>query len=95
MFFKNSIRTPAPTPSGKRRLPIQEEEDDLTKDMEDPPTEPAIQEVMLPRIIPNIKSNRDSELLPVKGGVMMDIEEEAEVGLLDLSCAFLINFIIL
>lgn len=78
MFY--SVRTPGPTPAGKRRLPIQEEEDDLTKDMEDPAPEPNIQEVALPRIIPNIKSNRDSELLPIKGGVMMDIEEEAEVS---------------
>lgn len=74
------MRTPGLTPAGKRRLPIQEEEDDLTKDMEDPVPEPNIQEVTIPRIIPNVKSNRDSELLPIKGGVMMDIEEEAEVS---------------
>ena len=80
IFYFVSIRTPAPTPIGKRRLLPQEEEDDLTKDMDDPTPEPNIQEVVLPKTIPGLKSHRDSDLQPIKGGTMMDIDEDPEVG---------------
>ena len=42
-----SARTPGPKPKNKRSK--NEEEEDLTKDMEDPPAETNITEVVLPK----------------------------------------------
>ena len=47
--------------------------------MEDPTPEPNIQEIQLPRIVSNLKSHKDAELQPVKGGTVMDLDEDAEV----------------
>ena len=55
-----------------------EEEEDLTCDLENPTSEPNIQEVVLPKPNPASRSQRDVETQPVKGGSLMDIEEEAE-----------------
>ena len=46
MFFR-STRTPGPVK--KRSARDEEEAEDLTKDMEDPPPEPNIQEVHIPK----------------------------------------------
>ena len=74
-----STRSLTGTPGGnRRRNAMYEEEDDLTKDMDDPTPEPNIQEVAIPRVV-NVKSHRDSDLQPTRGGTLMDIDEEAEV----------------
>ncbi|XP_052253844.1 SWI/SNF complex subunit SMARCC2-like isoform X4 [Dreissena polymorpha] len=51
-----------------------DEEEDLTADMEDPTPEPNIQEVPLSKTAP--RSSKDSELQPLKGGTVVDMEEE-------------------
>ncbi|KAL5010359.1 hypothetical protein ScPMuIL_012664 [Solemya velum] len=48
----------------------------MTKDMEDPTPEPNIQEVQLSKQPTTSRSQKDSELQPVKGGTMMDLDEE-------------------
>uniref|UniRef100_A0A8C9TPI4 SWI/SNF related BAF chromatin remodeling complex subunit C1a n=1 Tax=Scleropages formosus TaxID=113540 RepID=A0A8C9TPI4_SCLFO len=50
----------------------EEQEDDLTKDMEDPTPVPNMEEVILPK---NVNVKKDSENTPVKGGIMADLGE--------------------
>ncbi|XP_077562443.1 SWI/SNF- related protein mor isoform X3 [Haemaphysalis longicornis] len=64
-------RSPA---MGKKRSFRDDESDDLTKDMEEPSPEPSLQEVSLPRSNPNQRSSKDSELQPVKGGTLIDLD---------------------
>lgn len=90
-------RSPSPKSAGKRktgRFPginqkktrgDDEESEDLTKDMEDPPSEPNIQEVK-----PSVSASatgpatpttkRDPDMAPLKGGVVQDLDEEMERG---------------
>jgi len=58
---------------------MYEEDDDLTKDMDDPTPEPNIQEVSLQRVV-NVKSHRDADSQPIRGGTLLDIDEESEVS---------------
>ncbi|XP_026540814.1 SWI/SNF complex subunit SMARCC1 [Notechis scutatus] len=59
---------------GKRRGQKEEEEqDDLTKDMEDPTPVPNVEEVALPK---NVNPKKDSENTPVKGGTVADLDEQ-------------------
>ena len=67
------------TPGGRRRTAMYEEDDDLTKDMDDPTPEPNIQEVSLQRVV-NVKSHRDADSQPIRGGTLLDIDEESEVS---------------
>ncbi|KAM9307882.1 SWI/SNF complex subunit SMARCC1 [Gastrophryne carolinensis] len=62
---------------GKRRWQKEEEEEqeDLTKDMEDPTPVPNMEEVILPK---NVNPKKDSEHTPVKGGVVADLDEQEE-----------------
>ncbi|XP_013924714.1 PREDICTED: SWI/SNF complex subunit SMARCC1 [Thamnophis sirtalis] len=61
---------------GKRRGQKEEEEqDDLTKDMEDPTPVPNVEEVALPK---NVNPKKDSENTPVKGGTVADLDEQDE-----------------
>uniref|UniRef100_A0A803YLC8 SWI/SNF related BAF chromatin remodeling complex subunit C1 n=1 Tax=Meleagris gallopavo TaxID=9103 RepID=A0A803YLC8_MELGA len=56
---------------GKRRGQKEEDEqEDLTKDMEDPTPVPNIEEVVLPK---NVNPKKDSENTPVKGGTVADL----------------------
>uniref|UniRef100_A0A8C7GG34 SWI/SNF related BAF chromatin remodeling complex subunit C1 n=1 Tax=Oncorhynchus kisutch TaxID=8019 RepID=A0A8C7GG34_ONCKI len=50
----------------------EEEEEDLTKDMEDPSPVPSMEEVTLPK---NVNSKKDSENTPVRGGAVADLGE--------------------
>uniref|UniRef100_A0A3Q1CW68 SWI/SNF related, matrix associated, actin dependent regulator of chromatin, subfamily c, member 1b n=1 Tax=Amphiprion ocellaris TaxID=80972 RepID=A0A3Q1CW68_AMPOC len=71
------------TPSKKRRhitvrrrgQPEEEQEEDLTKDMEDPTPVPNMEEVVLPK---NVNLKKDSENTPVKGGTMADLDEQED-----------------
>ncbi|XP_053569659.1 SWI/SNF complex subunit SMARCC1 [Bombina bombina] len=61
---------------GKRRWAKEDEEqEDLTKDMEDPTPVPNMEEVLLPK---NVNPKKDSENTPVKGGVVADLDEQEE-----------------
>ncbi|KAI2529356.1 SWI/SNF related, matrix associated, actin dependent regulator of chromatin subfamily c member 1 [Homo sapiens] len=88
---KHSPSPPPPTPTesrkksgkkgqaslyGKRRSQKEEDEqEDLTKDMEDPTPVPNIEEVVLPK---NVNLKKDSENTPVKGGTVADLDEQDE-----------------
>ncbi|KAM4029070.1 SWI/SNF complex subunit SMARCC1 [Anomaloglossus baeobatrachus] len=61
---------------GKRRWQKDDDEqEDLTKDMEDPTPVPNMEEVILPK---NVNPKKDSEHTPVKGGVVADLDEQEE-----------------
>ncbi|KAM4705343.1 SWI/SNF complex subunit SMARCC1 [Rhinophrynus dorsalis] len=61
---------------GKRRGQKEDDEqEDLTKDMEDPTPVPNMEEVILPK---NVNPKKDSEHTPVKGGVVADLDEQEE-----------------
>uniref|UniRef100_A0A8C5UHQ8 SWI/SNF related, matrix associated, actin dependent regulator of chromatin subfamily c member 1 n=1 Tax=Malurus cyaneus samueli TaxID=2593467 RepID=A0A8C5UHQ8_9PASS len=69
---------------GKRRGQKEEDEqEDLTKDMEDPTPVPNIEEVVLPK---NVNPKKDSENTPVKGGTVADLGKVGKL-LLWPSCA--------
>uniref|UniRef100_A0A803TVY2 SWI/SNF related, matrix associated, actin dependent regulator of chromatin subfamily c member 1 n=1 Tax=Anolis carolinensis TaxID=28377 RepID=A0A803TVY2_ANOCA len=56
---------------GKRRGQREDDEqEDLTKDMEDPTPVPNMEEVVLPK---NVNPKKDSENTPVKGGTVADL----------------------
>uniref|UniRef100_A0A8C8VQV1 SWI/SNF related, matrix associated, actin dependent regulator of chromatin subfamily c member 1 n=1 Tax=Pelusios castaneus TaxID=367368 RepID=A0A8C8VQV1_9SAUR len=80
--------SPPPTPAesrkkqaglyGKRRGQKEEDEqEDLTKDMEDPTPVPNMEEVVLPK---NVNPKKDSENTPVKGGTVADLDEDPNKG---------------
>ncbi|XP_042330695.1 SWI/SNF complex subunit SMARCC1 [Sceloporus undulatus] len=61
---------------GKRRGQREDDDqEDLTKDMEDPVPVPNIEEVVLPK---NVNPKKDSENTPVKGGTVADLDEQDE-----------------
>uniref|UniRef100_A0A6B2E628 Putative chromatin remodeling factor subunit n=1 Tax=Phlebotomus kandelakii TaxID=1109342 RepID=A0A6B2E628_9DIPT len=72
----------------KTRSGDGDDDEDLTRDMDDPQPEPNIQEV--PKVQPNTSSTaspatpsnkqRDSEMLPIKGGTVTDLDEDMERG---------------
>uniref|UniRef100_A0A8C9U8N3 SWI/SNF related BAF chromatin remodeling complex subunit C1 n=1 Tax=Serinus canaria TaxID=9135 RepID=A0A8C9U8N3_SERCA len=65
---------------GKRRGQKEEDEqEDLTKDMEDPTPVPNIEEVVLPK---NVNPKKDSENTPVKGGTVADLGKASPSTLL-------------
>uniref|UniRef100_A0A6Q2XN91 SWI/SNF related, matrix associated, actin dependent regulator of chromatin, subfamily c, member 1a n=1 Tax=Esox lucius TaxID=8010 RepID=A0A6Q2XN91_ESOLU len=68
---KKRRRSPSPPTTSRVGLCLREEED-LTKDMEDPSPVPGVEEVMLPK---NINPKKDSENTPVKGGAVADLDE--------------------
>lgn len=78
-MFECSVRTPGPGQAKRRVNHAEEEEEDLMKDMEDPVPVPNIVEVTLPRTSSNLKSHKETEQAPIKGGTMIDLDEDAEV----------------
>uniref|UniRef100_A0A8C2AUU9 SWI/SNF related, matrix associated, actin dependent regulator of chromatin, subfamily c, member 1a n=1 Tax=Cyprinus carpio TaxID=7962 RepID=A0A8C2AUU9_CYPCA len=68
--------TPAENPGsqGRRRghQNDDEQDEDLTKDLEDPSPVPGMEEVTLPK---NVNQKKDSENTPVKGGTVADLGE--------------------
>ncbi|NXA27990.1 SMRC2 protein, partial [Ibidorhyncha struthersii] len=61
-------RPPVPPQRGHR----EEEQEDLTKDMDEPSPVPNVEEVTLPK---TVNTKKDSESAPVKGGTMTDLGE--------------------
>ncbi|XP_069778157.1 SWI/SNF complex subunit SMARCC1 isoform X2 [Narcine bancroftii] len=73
---KKSGKKGQPTPYLKRRGQRDEEEqEDFTKDMEDPTPVPNVEEVILPK---NVNPKKDSEHTPVKGGTIADLDEQED-----------------
>ncbi|XP_059622605.1 SWI/SNF complex subunit SMARCC2 isoform X2 [Phlebotomus argentipes] len=72
----------------KTRSGDGDDDEDLTRDMDDPQPEPNIQEVT--KVQPNTSSTaspatpsnkqRDSEMMPIKGGTVTDLDEDMERG---------------
>lgn len=62
--------------TGKKKPSREDENDDLTKDMDDPTPEPNIQEVSISKQTTTSRSSKDSELQPIKGGTYIDLDEE-------------------
>ncbi|XP_011294383.1 SWI/SNF complex subunit SMARCC2 isoform X2 [Musca domestica] len=91
-------RSPSPSSSksGKRkRSPAvlhkksrnDEEDEDLTRDMEDPPAETNLQEVIKSNTLqstaspaPGSKSRADNDMVPIKGGTLTDLDDEMTGG---------------
>lgn len=84
-LFQFSGRSPAVVAKKSRGVDIDDEED-LTRDMEDPPAEPNVTEVVAkptansPATQTNSKqrSGIDSDMLPLKSSVVTDLDEEME-----------------
>ncbi|XP_066470357.1 SWI/SNF complex subunit SMARCC2 isoform X2 [Tiliqua scincoides] len=85
--YKKRKRSPSPTPEAKKKnakkgpsTPYtkskrghrEEEQEDLTKDMDEPSPVPNVEEVTLPK---TVNTKKDSESAPVKGGTMTDLDE--------------------
>ncbi|KAG1681219.1 SWI/SNF complex subunit SMARCC2 [Nymphon striatum] len=75
---KGGGRSPAIVNTKKKSTRGDEEQDDLSKDMDDPPSEPNIQEVTIPKSVMSTRSSKDSEMQPLKGGVIADLDEDTE-----------------
>ena len=80
---KGSARSPGSTQSKSKKLFKDDEDDDsddLTKDLEDPSPEPTVQEVHLPRATGagSQRNVKDSDLVPIKGGTMTDLEADGD-----------------
>lgn len=60
----------------RRGQPIDDEQDeDSTKDLEDPSPVPGMEEVTLPK---NVNQKKDSENTPVKGGIHNDLDDQED-----------------
>nr|XP_025044492.1 SWI/SNF complex subunit SMARCC2 [Pelodiscus sinensis] len=88
--YKKRKRSPSPTPEAKKKnakkgpsTPYtkskrghrEEEQEDLTKDMDEPSPVPNVEEVTLPK---TVNTKKDSESAPVKGGTMTDLDEQED-----------------
>ncbi|XP_017846853.1 SWI/SNF complex subunit SMARCC2 isoform X2 [Drosophila busckii] len=97
-------RSPSPTtststskPGKRKRSPAvihkksrnDDDEEDLTRDLDDPPAEPNIQEVhksahsslqSTASPAPGNKSRADNDMMPIKGGTMTDLDDEMTGG---------------
>uniref|UniRef100_A0A4W5QZT0 SWI/SNF related BAF chromatin remodeling complex subunit C2 n=1 Tax=Hucho hucho TaxID=62062 RepID=A0A4W5QZT0_9TELE len=76
---KKRKRSPSPSPTTpytkSKRGQREEEPEDLTKDLDEPSPVPAVEEVTLPK---TANTKKDSELTPVKGGTMTDLDEQED-----------------
>ncbi|XP_068154270.1 SWI/SNF complex subunit SMARCC2 isoform X2 [Drosophila tropicalis] len=94
-------RSPSPTTStstskpGKRKPAVihkksrnDDDDEDLTRDLDDPPAEPNVQEVHKANTAlqstaspaPGGKSRGDNDMMPIKGGTMTDLDDEMTGG---------------
>ncbi|KAM7362775.1 SWI/SNF- related protein mor isoform 2-T2 [Cochliomyia hominivorax] len=91
-------RSPSPSsskPGKRKRSPAvlhkksrnDEEDEDLTRDMEDPPAETNLQEVVKTTSLqstaspaPASKSRADNDMMPIKGGTLTDLDDEMTGG---------------
>ncbi|NWH75165.1 SMRC2 protein, partial [Piaya cayana] len=74
---KNAKKGPATPYNKSKRGHREEEQEDLTKDMDEPSPVPNVEEVTLPK---TVNTKKDSESAPVKGGTMTDLGESEPPG---------------
>uniref|UniRef100_A0A8C8SL69 SWI/SNF related, matrix associated, actin dependent regulator of chromatin subfamily c member 2 n=1 Tax=Pelusios castaneus TaxID=367368 RepID=A0A8C8SL69_9SAUR len=67
---KNAKKGPSTPYTKSKRGHREEEQEDLTKDMDEPSPVPNMEEVTLPK---TVNTKKDSESAPVKGGTMTDL----------------------
>ncbi|XP_045561700.1 SWI/SNF complex subunit SMARCC2 isoform X2 [Salmo salar] len=72
---KNTKKGPTTPNTKSKRGQREEEPEDLTKDLDEPSPVPAVEEVTLPK---TANTKKDSELTPVKGGTMTDLDEQED-----------------
>ncbi|NWZ59076.1 SMRC2 protein, partial [Haliaeetus albicilla] len=74
---KNAKKGPSTPYNKSKRGHREEEQEDLTKDMDEPSPVPNVEEVTLPK---TVNTKKDSESAPVKGGTMTDLGESKAPG---------------
>ncbi|NXV38480.1 SMRC2 protein, partial [Rissa tridactyla] len=74
---KNAKKGPSTPYNKSKRGHREEEQEDLTKDMDEPSPVPNVEEVTLPK---TVNTKKDSESAPVKGGTMTDLGESEPPG---------------
>ncbi|XP_071991174.1 SWI/SNF complex subunit SMARCC2 isoform X4 [Engystomops pustulosus] len=73
---KKNVKKGPSTPYNKsKRGHREEEQEDLTKDMDEPSPVPNVEEVTLPKAV---NTKKDSESAPVKGGTVTDLDEQED-----------------
>ncbi|CAM4674705.1 unnamed protein product [Lepidochelys olivacea] len=72
---KNAKKGPSTPYTKAKRGHREEEQEDLTKDMDEPSPVPNVEEVTLPK---TVNTKKDSESAPVKGGTMTDLDEQED-----------------
>ncbi|XP_056418251.1 SWI/SNF complex subunit SMARCC2 isoform X8 [Hyla sarda] len=73
---KKNVKKGPSTPYNKpKRGHREEEQEDLTKDMDEPSPVPNVEEVTLPKAV---NTKKDSETAPVKGGTVTDLDEQED-----------------
>ncbi|XP_077153662.1 SWI/SNF complex subunit SMARCC2 isoform X4 [Ranitomeya variabilis] len=73
---KKNVKKGPSTPYNKsKRGHREEEQEDLTKDMDEPSPVPNVEEVTLPK---TVNTKKDSESAPVKGGTVTDLDEQED-----------------
>ncbi|XP_050780606.1 SWI/SNF complex subunit SMARCC2 isoform X7 [Gopherus flavomarginatus] len=72
---KNAKKGPSTPYTKSKRGHREEEQEDLTKDMDEPSPVPNVEEVTLPK---TVNTKKDSESAPVKGGTMTDLDEQED-----------------
>uniref|UniRef100_A0A3B3S5I7 SWI/SNF related BAF chromatin remodeling complex subunit C2 n=1 Tax=Paramormyrops kingsleyae TaxID=1676925 RepID=A0A3B3S5I7_9TELE len=72
---KNTKKGPTTPYTKPKRGHREEEQEDLTKELDEPSPVPAVEEVTLPK---NVNTKKDSEATPVKGGTMTDLDEQED-----------------
>uniref|UniRef100_A0A8C5ME20 SWI/SNF related BAF chromatin remodeling complex subunit C2 n=1 Tax=Leptobrachium leishanense TaxID=445787 RepID=A0A8C5ME20_9ANUR len=72
---KNVKKGPSTPYTKSKRGHREEEQEDLTKDMDEPSPVPNVEEVTLPK---TVNTKKDSESAPVKGGTVTDLDEQED-----------------
>ncbi|XP_075447447.1 SWI/SNF complex subunit SMARCC2 isoform X15 [Ascaphus truei] len=72
---KNVKKGPSTPYTKSKRGHREEEQEDLTKDMDEPSPVPNVEEVTLPKAV---NTKKDSESAPVKGGTVTDLDEQED-----------------
>ncbi|XP_030634336.1 SWI/SNF complex subunit SMARCC2 [Chanos chanos] len=71
---KNAKKGPTTPYTKSKRGQREEEQEDLTKELDEPSPVPATEETTLPKTV----TKKDSESTPVKGGTMTDLDEQED-----------------
>ncbi|XP_051568575.1 SWI/SNF complex subunit SMARCC2-like isoform X1 [Myxocyprinus asiaticus] len=71
---KNTKKGPTTPYTKSKRGQREEEQEDLTKELDEPSPVPAVEEAMLPKTM----TKKDSDSTPVKGGTMTDLDEQED-----------------